>query len=218
MSLHKKHRARAKDAPIIAPSGRAFAALSPQDRIRILLEEQATDLANVNIPLDYGLSLFTKRMTVTEFKSMFEGNAGFIKYILGSGFSKKNENSGEISCTYAHVVGLTEVLPFPEVNIIQNYKNALSQVNGGNPEGIDIEKLRNQYNKQVPLIKMYPKFFNYGEKNQSLTGPAGSVIKIDYESQEARERSVPTFGYGKLLEFNPPIEFDINGPVVPSSE
>ena len=219
MVFRNKIRSQPKDAPAISPTSRPDAALTPQDTIRILLEEQRKGLNDIKIDLEFGLSFLTRRITVVEFKKLFEGNANFIKYILGNNHAKLNENSGDITCTYAHVVGLTEILPFPEVNVLQNYTNALSQVNGGaGADGINIKKLKEEYDKQIPLIQMYPKFFNYSPNNQALAGRPGDVCKVNFESSDQRARSIPTLGYGKLLEFTTSLEFDQNGAVINSSE
>ena len=183
-----------------AASGKTFT-----DRIRSILESASEEDAKIFIDLKYAICLKALRMTAVEFVHMHQGTA-ILKEILGPTPKTKPLNNS-ILVVYAHVPGLTDLLPEPDLKAIIRYNKVSSDLNVKDLEKRkklqehykkELPKITEEYKKQTEIITMFPRFYT-SRKIDNAPQP-GQICDVKYfsNSDNDRKRPVPTLMYGEF--------------------
>jgi hypothetical protein len=176
------------------------------DRLRLILEKASEADAKLFIELKYAVCLKALSMTATEFNQLHLGSASITTKILGPQH-KKSPISNSVLVVYAHVPGLTDLLPEPDLNAIIRYNKVTSDLTNKNEDARkeakklytkDLPKITEEYRKQAEIITMFPRF--YSAKLDAPPSP-GQICDIKYfiNSDSDRQRPLPTLMFGELI-------------------
>ena len=201
-------------------------AYSFTDKLARILHAAEDEEVDLNTELEYAVCLQARRMGTYEFSEVFNNNNIIRKKILGSPINEERLNSGDVIEVYAHVPGLTEMLPEPDMKIVGEYlkvfedfrlaDEALSRQPGTGGKTVDLKKMKDHYSKnldriikdylrELKIITMYPRFYKSVEDNVTPGISPGEVFKIKFfesggKSSKDRARPVPTKCFGEYLE------------------
>ena len=177
---------------------------SPVDKLNALLQKVKAQHQELKKGEYFGWSLFSTRLTVEEFTSMYPGDSAFTKELINLAGKNSASLTGHFAETRIQVPELTGMLPMPDFGILTNrtmllneQKSLLSGQETRDENKIQqisnkLKKIEKDALKEVLKMNLYPRAYYYSEDN-SLTD-RGRLCKVKFSD------SLPTKGVAILLE------------------
>lgn len=177
---------------------------TPVEKLTALLQKVKAQHQELKKGEYFGWSLFSTRLTIEEFVSMYPGDSAFTKEIINLAGKNSVNLAGHFTETRVQVPELTGMLPMPDFGILTNRTMLLNEQKSllSNQQERDENKIKQVSNKlkkiekdalrEVLKMNLFPRAYYYSEDN-SLTD-RGRLCKIKFTD------SLPTKGVAILLE------------------
>lgn len=177
------------------------------DRIRSLLDEvKKRSNEEDSGGSFYGISLYTNKLTIRNFKQIFQNNEEFIKEVVRASGSTKIDKSGHFLEIFVEVPEITGLLPKPELKIlvdIINNKDALVAAAGPFNELItqSIEGDRNVLRRSGSSVASSLDWLNTANKKLSAVESVNKSVDKIFETMEIISMYPKVYKYCKQNEF-----------------
>lgn len=172
------------------------------DRMKSFFDEVRASHQKIEKDEFYAFTLYSRKMTLTEFVSYYPAESPFFKETINEKGSISVNESATVVEARIHIPEISGMLPLPDWSIYAKRrqlltKRATSQEKGSNPKDAeDVEKELKQatedWYKEILKISLFPKAYYYTEKGENLDW--GRFCKVKFS------KSMPTKGVGIITQ------------------
>lgn len=195
------------------------------DEISSLLSKVYSSESDSNTSGDFfGYVMYDNRLTVEQFKDLFQGSKTFMTKVLGGATT----NNGTVLELYVDIPQVSDFLPRPNLNLLLDFmkqtrgedsekfrdflttaRQEFDTLELDNLEGssnsaqtkkigknLKLNEIYKEFREVLEIITMYPKVYKYTETNEYLG--FGSACKVHMPWDEGND--IQTMGYGYYKE------------------